>query len=152
MPLCSLTEKFELPAPVEKVFHRFTNTEEIIRSIPPFLRFRINRRSALRLNQGFCVEFQIRICYLPVRCKSYVQSFSINRHFTCVLQNGWLNSWEYDCYFEPLPGNRTRVTECVLYRLPWGWVGNLANRWLIRPCLHRIYTHHRTHLIRIFQP
>ncbi len=152
MPLYNLTEKFELGGSIEKVFQYFIDTEQISRSLSPSLKFQIIRKTSRYLSQGFSMEFYVHLFHLQTHWKSYIHSFSLNRHITCVWQKSSFFSWEHDCYFEPLLGNQTRITECLLYRLPFSPLGSFMNRLWIRPYLQHLFSYHRSRLIDAFQP
>ncbi len=141
MSLCSYTEKIVLHGPVDKVFHYFTDTDQIAGVLPPSLNLQIIHRTSRHLTQGSSIHFQARILGIPVEWKSYVHSFSPKRHIAYMWQRSFLRSWEHDYYFEALAPNQTRITECVLYHLPMGFLGKWINRLFFRPWIHRIFTH-----------
>jgi len=151
MSLCSFTEKFELNAPIDRVFCHFTDTEKMGGFFPPSLRMRVVRRTARQLSHGNSIDFEVRLFCFPLRWKSYVHSFNPNRHIAYIMQGGLLDSWEHDQYFESISGNQTRITECLLYHPPMGVIGKLANRLWIGPCLRRLFSFRHTGLISFFQ-
>lgn len=152
MSLCSFTEKIEFNAPVEEVFKFFTDTDRMVELLPSGYRFRIVRRSARHLSQGVSLECEIRLTLIPIRWRSYVTSLSAGRHMTAVWQQGPLASVEHNSYFESLPNNQTRVTDCLLYQLPLGPLTLLADRLWIRPALKRLSEHRCRALLKIFRP
>jgi ligand-binding SRPBCC domain-containing protein len=143
MSLCSLTDKLDIPAPVDKVFLYFTDTEQIIRSFPPSMKLEMIRRTAKHVSQGSALEVHARILFMSTRWKSQVHSFSPRRHITCIWQRNAYTSIEQDFYFETIGGNQTRITQCLLYRMPFGKLGNLINSILVEPYLRRIIQHGR---------
>lgn len=152
MSLRSLSGQIELNAPTEKVFQYFTDTDQFASLLPQNLRLRILRRSARHLIQGATLEIKTSLFMAPMRWKLYVQSFSHARHIACVWECGSFFSLELDDYFESLPHNQTRVTDCVLYRAPLGLVGTWIDRLWMRARLQQIFEHRRRALLSIFQP
>jgi ligand-binding SRPBCC domain-containing protein len=149
MLLCSLTEKLELDAPIEKVFQFFLDTEQIPRVLPPGTALKILRRSARHLSQGATVDFEARVFGAPFRYKMHVHSLSSKRHMTCVShRNSWI-SWEHNFYFESMSGGQTRVSECLLYWVPMGPFGIFLNRWIVDPYLKKTMDYRREALHRV---
>ncbi len=152
MSLRNFSGQIELNAPVEKVFHYCTDTDQMAQLLPPGLCFKILQRSTRHLSQGVTLEFEVRLFKIPFRRKLHVHSFSQGRHIAYVAQSSSFFACERDYYFESLPNNQTRVTDCVLYRLPLGPVGLLLDRLWVRPLLQRAFEHRRAVLQSIFQP
>lgn len=150
MSLFSFTEKLELNGSVDQVFNYFIDTQNITSLFPSYFKFQLIHTTSRRLTHGTYLEFHSQILGIPMRWKSYIHSFSPNRQITYMGQQGLISSWEYDCYFEAISSQRTRVTECLLYHLPFGRIGNFMNRLLIQPYLKRIFKYHQQELRSIF--
>jgi ligand-binding SRPBCC domain-containing protein len=138
MGLCVFSEKTDLGAPVEKVFKLLTDTDFLQTLFPPNIALKVSKRTCRFLGTGSSLCFQARFLGLPFRWVSYVNSFSINRHFSYIWQKAPLECWEHDFYFENLPGG-TRVTECILYRFPAGLIGTWFNNLFFKGYLKRVY-------------
>ena len=144
MGLCVFSEKTEVGSPVDRVFKSFTDTEFLVKVFPARVGLHLQRRTARYLGTGCSVMLEARFFGLPLAWVSYVNSFSVNRHFSYVWQKGPLQCWEHDFYFESI-SNGTRVTECILYRFPVGKVGEWLklgqwfNTLYFREFLKRIY-------------
>src|SRR3989338_6149653 len=151
MSLHIFTKRLELHEPIERVFQHFTDTDQMACSFPPSLKLQILQRTSRHMNQGSTIEFQAYLWRIPFRWKFYVHSFSINQQIAYLSDSSRFVSWEYDCYFESLSSNQTRITGCILYRFSFGFLGNLLNRICIHPLLERMFTYHHTSLLSIFQ-
>ncbi len=152
MSLHNFTEKIELNAPIGEVFQYFIDTEQIGRNFPYPFKAKTFNRSPRYFKQGFSLECGTRFFSIPIKWKLYVYSFSANRHISFLWQRNLLfTSWEYNCYFETIASNQTRVTECVLYRLPLGIIGKFANQIWIHPCLQSLFARRRAALLTAFQ-
>ena len=150
MSLFSFTEKLELNGSIDQVFSHFIDTDHITSWFPSYFKSQLISRTSRRLTHGTYLEFQSHIFGIPTRWKTYIHSFSPNRQITCVGQKGLISSWEHDCYFEALSNQRTRVTECLLYHLPFGQIGNFTNRFFIQPYLKRFFKYHQQELQSLF--
>ena len=150
MSLCSFTEKVELNAPIEKVFQYLSDTEQFER-VYPSLQPKVIRRTSRHLNQGASTDLQLNLFGIPTSWKIYTHSFNTNRHIACIWHSKLVSTWEHDYYFESIANNQTRLTECVLYRLPFGVFGTFLNRLFVRSYLQRIFKRRRKILISTFQ-
>lgn len=138
MGLCVFSEKIDFGSPVEKVFKSLTDTDFLLSLFPSSLGFKLQKRSGRYLGTGCSLSLQARFLGFPLRWVSYVNSFSVNRHFSYIWQKSVLPCWEHDFYFETIPGG-TRVTECILYRFPAGPAGIWFNNLFFQRYLRRIY-------------
>jgi ligand-binding SRPBCC domain-containing protein len=138
MGLCVFSEKIDFGSPVERVFKSFTDTDFLLSLFPSNLGFKLQKRSGRYLGTGCSLSFQARFLGVPLRWVSYVNSYSINRHFSYIWQKSVLPCWEHDFYFETIPGG-ARVTECILYRFPAGTAGTWFDHLFFQRYLRRIY-------------
>ncbi len=138
MGLCVFSEKIDFGSPVEKVFKSLTDTDFFLSLFPSHLGFKLQKRSGRYLGSGCSLSLQARFFGFPLQWVSYVNSYSVNRHFSYIWQKSVLPCWEHDFYFESIPGG-TRVTECILYRFPAGSAGMWFNQFFFRSYLRRIY-------------
>jgi ligand-binding SRPBCC domain-containing protein len=150
MSLCSLTEKLDVHAPIDKVFLYFTDTDQMVRSFPPSMKLALIRRTSRHITQGSTMEIQTRLLGFSIHWKSYVYSFSPKRHITCIWQRNPYTSLEQDYYFEAVGTNHTRITECLLYRMPLGKFGQILNSLFVKPYLKKIVEHRRKNFLEIF--
>jgi uncharacterized protein len=138
MRLCVFSEKLDFGSPVEQVFKSLTDTDFLQTLFPRNIDFKVSKRSGRYLGTGCSLSFQARFLGIRFRWVSYVNSFSQNRHYSYVWQRSPLDCWEHDFYFETLPSG-TRLTECILYRLPCGMAGKCFNDLFFGRYLRRIY-------------
>ncbi len=151
MALFSIIEKLELNESIDQVFNYFINADHICSWFPSSLKFKLIHRTSRRLTHDTHLEFQTQFFGFPTRWKTYIHSFHPNRQIIYMGLQGPIRSWEYDFYFEPISNQQTRVTECLLYQVPFGQIGNCANRIFIQPYLKRIFNHHQQELRSFFK-
>jgi ligand-binding SRPBCC domain-containing protein len=148
MSLRKITDKIEIHAPVDKVFEYFTDTDQLAKHFPAPFKLEILDRTSRHLTQSSSIAFCVRALGIPFKWKSYVHSLSTKRHIAYSWQrNLFFPVWEHDYYFENLPANKTRITECVLYRLPFGFLGVITDFLFIRPMIKYIFNFRRKVLI-----
>jgi uncharacterized membrane protein len=150
MSLCSLTDKLDVQAPVDKVFLHYTDTDQMVRFFPSSLKLHITRRTSKHITQGSSMEYEARLLGMSMKWRSYIHSFSPKRHITYMWRcTSWM-SIEQDFYFETVNANQTRVIQCFLYRPPLGKFGLVLNSIFLKPYLKKILDHQRTVLSNNF--
>ena len=150
MSLCSLVEKIEINAPLEKVFEFFSDTDQFSRTLTSVLPLKLIRRTTRHLMQGSSFYMETRVLGRPFQFHSHVHSMSRNRHIAHLWRGDLKTAWEQDDYFESIPGNRTRVTTCILYYFPFGFLGKVGEFILLRPCLKWLLSRRRAALRTTF--
>lgn len=151
MSLCSVTEKVNIQAPLDKVFQHFTDTDQVVRSFPGSFHSRLIRRSSRHMTQGSSMEYEMRLWGILIKWKTHVHSFSPRRHISCIWQKSVYASIEQDLYFESINSNQTRVTECLLYKVPFGRFGRIINSLFFEPFLRKLIAHKKKNLQSTFE-
>ncbi|MBV9463210.1 MAG: hypothetical protein JO317_03180 [Verrucomicrobiae bacterium] len=141
MGICVFSERSHFGSPAEKTFKSFIDTELLLKVFPASLDMRLAKKAGRFLASGVSLTLEAKFFGMAVSWVAYVNSFSVNRHFSYVWQKGPAQCWEHDFYFENLPGGGTRVTECVLYRLPAAQLGEWFNRIYFQKYLARTFAY-----------
>ena len=84
-----------------------------------------------------------------MRWRTRIESFEAPERFVDVQLSGPYRCWRHVHEFEDMPGG-TRVTDSVTYALPFGFVGALAHRLLVRRLLERIFEYRQQRLAELF--
>lgn len=151
MSLYSLVEKLEFDTPVGEVFKFFTDTDQISVMLTPSIPLKIKRRSTRHIQQGGFFEIEARFLGIPYLFHSHVLSMNRNRHIAHRWRGDWKTAWEQDDYFESISHRRTRVTTCVLYSFPLGFMGRILQFLFLRPLLKYFLRRRRAALCAAFQ-
>lgn len=147
-----LTARQSLPRPVDEVFAFFARPENLARLTPPAMRFEL-RSTDTDLRDGLELRYTVRpILGLPARWTSRIEAVHAPDQFTDVQLHGPYRSWSHVHRFAAVAGapGRTDVTDEVTYRLPFGPLGSLAHRLVIRRELETLFRHRALALASIF--
>ena len=91
------------------------------------------------MRDGLEIEYRVRpLLGIPVTWRSRIADFDPPNGFRDVQLNGPYRRWEHH-HALVAEGDRTRVTDDVVYRLPLGALGEAAHRLLVRPQLEEVF-------------
>jgi ligand-binding SRPBCC domain-containing protein len=127
-------------APIDEVFAFHLDTRNAARISPRTLPV-VDVRGSFPLHQGDVIEIVVRIWPTPFRQTWRIRAERVERP-TLVLDtmlSGPFACWLHEHRFEDLGDGSTRLTDRIDYRLPFGVLGSLADRLLVRHLLGRTF-------------
>jgi hypothetical protein len=136
-------ERTQLVArPRPEVFAFFADPANLERLTPGFLRFRITTPRPIEMRPGALIDYRLRLYGVPVKWRSWIESFEPGHSFTDVQLIGPYRRWRHRHEFADVAGG-TEVRDLVEYEMPLGPIGALARRWLVVRSLDRIFDFRR---------
>jgi ligand-binding SRPBCC domain-containing protein len=118
--------------PREKVVPFFSCAENLETLTPPWLNFRILKKSTPELRQGSEIEYKLRIHGVPVKWKTLISEWNLPESFADDQLKGPYRKWHHVHGFYPVPGG-TLLTDRVTYQVPFSLLGKLLlSRWILR--------------------
>lgn len=127
-----------LPGPPAEVFEFYADAGNLERITPTWLGFRINTPQPIKMRPGALIEYRLRLHGLPVRWLTRIETWEPGERFVDVQVKGPYRLWHHTHTFEA-HAEGTRVRDEVRYALPFGPLGELAHRLLVRRELERIF-------------
>jgi ligand-binding SRPBCC domain-containing protein len=118
-----------IPKSREEVFTFFADASNLERITPAFLRFHILTPRPIPMKPGALIDYQLRLCGVPFRWKTRIETFEPASYFTDIQLSGPYRRWHHRHEFTKVPGG-TEMKDIVDYELPLGPLG-VAARWLL---------------------
>lgn len=140
-----------VPRPIEEVFAFFDRPENLSLITPPSLRFRLLTPSPIPMHQGAIIDYTIRLMGIPLRWTTYIALYEPPHRFVDIQIRGPYSFWHHTHRFDSVSGG-TRITDEVLYVLPYGPLGRLAHALWVRRYLDHIFDYRRQYIARHFGP
>ena len=151
MPRESVVERsVDIAAEPDEVFRFHLDTRNAARIAPAGARV-LAVEGEFPAREGALVTMRMRQGPLPLAQTWRVRIAEVvpGRRIVDVAERSPFAAWRHEHRFDPLPGGGTRMTDRVVYRLPAGPLGRLADRLLVRRMLERAFAerHARTRAV-----
>ena len=132
---------------VEACWRFFSNPRNLEKITPPTLNFRIKRRLPEEIYPGLLIEYRVSpLLGIPVTWLTEIVQVEAPHFFADEQRVGPYRLWHHEHFFRALPEGGTEVRDLVTYVPPWGPLGALLNRIVIRAQLERIFAYRAAHL------
>ncbi len=133
---------------VEDSFAFFADAYNLEALTPPWLRFRILTPRPIPMRRGTTIEYVLTTRRLPVRWRTEIVEWEPGRRFVDRQVKGPFRLWEHTHSFEEQQDG-TLIRDTVLYRMPYGPLGEIAHRILVGRDLERVFDYRRDAVERL---
>jgi ligand-binding SRPBCC domain-containing protein len=150
MSIQTILREQTIDRPPDAVFPFFASPENLAIITPPWLGFRILTPLPLEVRTGTFIDYTIRWLGIPVRWRTLITEYQPSVKFVDQQIKGPYRFWHHEHAFEAVAGG-TRMTDRVTYILPFGRLGDLAHRLLVRRQLEEIFDYRAASIARILE-
>ena len=147
-PLQAIERSQLVPWSVTEAFAFFTDAHNLEAITPPWLRFRILTPHPIPMNEGTLIDYRLSLHHVPFRWHTRIDAWHPGVRFVDRQLSGPFDLWEHTHTFEGAPEG-TIIRDHVAYRMPFGMLGEVAHRALIRRDLGRIFDYRRDAIDRL---
>jgi ligand-binding SRPBCC domain-containing protein len=153
MPAVHILERHQrVELPIEEAFAFFGDARNLERITPPLLRFQVMTPEPIEMGVGTLIEYRLRLHRVPVRWRTRITAWEPPRRFVDAQIKGPYSLWEHTHTFEEDGSGATIIEDRVRYSIPFGPLGELANRLLVRRDLRQIFDYRRDAVARELPP
>jgi ligand-binding SRPBCC domain-containing protein len=133
------------------VFPFFADARNLEAITPPLLRFRVVTPDPIEMRAGTLIQYRLRLHGVGVSWMTSIQAWDPPHRFVDVQLRGPYALWHHTHEFaaDPHDGDGTVMRDTIRYALPFGPLGTLADRLLVRRDLAAILDFRRDHVPRL---
>jgi ligand-binding SRPBCC domain-containing protein len=139
-----------LPIPVEEAWRFFSDPRNLARITPPELGFKIHGELGDRTHTGQRISYTVRpLLGIPVTWVTLIEDVDAPHRFVDSQLKGPYAYWHHLHTFEAVDGG-TMMRDRVEYELPFGLLGEIMHRLVVKGKLRQIFDHRRVVLEGMF--
>ena len=135
-----------LPHPPEEVFPFYSDAFRLEKLTPPLLHFQVVTPPPIDMKAGVEIDYRLRLRGLPLKWRSRITVWEPPNRFVDEQIRGPYRRWVHEHRFIH-QDDGTLVEDAVEYDMFGGW---LADRFLVRKDLRRIFAYRQERLAEIF--
>ena len=144
----SLERRQRVPLSIDAAFAFYGDAHNLERITPPWLGFEVTTPEPIEMGVGTLIEYKLRLHRVPVRWRTRIEAWEPPRRFVDAQVRGPYALWEHTHTFEEDGPGATIIRDRVRYSIPFGPLGELAERLLVRRDLKRIFDYRRDAVAR----
>ncbi len=129
-----------IAATKEKVFHFFSLAENLELITPPWLNFKITKKSADEITENILIDYKLKIHGVPVKWRTKISSWRPDDQFVDDQLKGPYTKWHHVHLFYKVAGG-TLIRDEVTFRVPGSFIGKLFLTALIRKDVNTIFSY-----------
>ena len=153
MPRVHILERRQrIERPIEEAFAFYGDARNLEQITPPLLGFEVTTPGPIEMEAGTLIEYRLRLHRVPVRWRTRIEVWEPPRWFVDVQVKGPYSPWEHTHTFEEDGSGATLIEDRVRYSIPFGPLGELAERLLVRRDLRQIFDYRRDAVARELAP
>lgn len=136
----SLKSVQKIPVTLEKAWEFFSDPGNLAKITPAALDFRIiSDHRAGYMYPGQLIEYKVKPLFgIPVYWMTEITHVEHQKFFVDEQRYGPYALWHHQHHFKPIDGG-VEMTDIVHYKIPFGFIGRIANGILVRGELQKIF-------------
>ncbi len=128
------------------MFEFFSRPENLALITPPALGFHILTPSPIDMRKDTVIDYTVKVMGVRIKWQSLITEYEPPHMFVDEQSKGPYKVWRHKHTLSEV-ADGTKITDEVLYALPFGLLGQLAQRLFVRSQLEYIFNY-RTRVIR----
>jgi len=134
--------------PIADTFAFYGDALNLERITPPWLEFEVTTPRPIGMGVGMLIEYRLKLHRVPVRWRTRIEAWEPPHRFVDAQVKGPYSLWEHTHTFEEDGPGATIIRDRVRYSIPFGPLGELADRLLVRRDLKQIFDYRRDAVAR----
>lgn len=147
----TLTTQQEFKITIEKAWDYFSSPKNLPEISPAKMGFRITSQVDAKAYVGQIITYKVGI--FPLFKSNWVTEITAVKEQAFFIDEqrfGPYAMWHHEHFFEQMPNGNTQMKDKVSYKMPFGFVGHLAQRLFVKKQLTKIFTYRYKTLEKLF--
>lgn len=147
----SLYSRQRVPASLEKVWAFFSNAKNLLEVTPPHLNLKVtNEVYGDAVYAGQVMTYDVKpLLGIPLSWMTEITHVNAPRYFVDEQRKGPYTLWHHQHHFKAIEGG-TEMTDLVHYRVPFGFIGSIANALVVKKELRKIFAYRYQKINELF--
>ncbi len=151
MGIHTLTASQVVPVDVDRAWDFFSRPENLGRLTPPSMAFEM-RTDRPEMTEGELIDYTVRpLLGIRLPWRTRIEGLFPPFRFRDVQLRGPYRYWEHTHVLTPVDGG-TRIDDRIDYEVPFGPIGEILQRLVVRAALERVFRYRARAIESIFEP
>jgi uncharacterized protein (TIGR01777 family) len=138
-----------VPATIDKVFPFFCDEKNLETLTPPFLEFKVLKKSTPSIQKGTLIDYKLKLHGISFYWRTLIEDWSPGKFFIDTQMKGPYKKWHHTHEFIPSNGG-TLLRDVVQYQLPMGKLGDLVALKKVEGDVQTIFKYRRKVIADLF--
>lgn len=147
----TLESEQELQIPLDEAWGYFSSPENLQKITPEKMRFKITSKVDKKVYQGQIITY--KVSPFPLIITNWVTEITTVKQqefFIDEQRFGPYAMWHHEHFFESLPNGNTLMKDKISYKLPFGFLGAIAQKLFVKKQLNSIFEYRFSILEKLF--
>lgn len=150
MKLYQIKTQQKLPISIEKAWDFFSNPKNLKKITPEEMSFEIISGAEKSIYPGQIIQYNVSPIFgIKLRWVTEITHVIDNKYFVDEQRFGPYSLWHHKHFFKKIKGG-ILMEDVVDYKIPLGWLGQLAHFIFVKNRLKKIFKFRENKLVKLF--
>ena len=150
MKIYTMHTKQNIPISLEKAWNFLSDPKNLKTISPDYMGFEIKSGADRPMYAGQLIQYEVTpLAGIKMKWVSEITQVKKLEYFIDEQRYGPYSMWHHKHFIKEIPGG-VEMEDIVDYKVPLGFLGQLANPFLVEPKLKEIFEYRKNKLIELF--
>lgn len=142
----------ELDISLSLAWNYFSSPNNLANITPPKMGFNITSKVDKSVYQGQIISYKVSpISFVKTNWVTEITAVKEQEYFIDEQRFGPYAMWHHEHFFEALPNGKTLMKDKISYKIPFGFLGSIAQKLFVKKQLTSIFEYRKEALKTIFK-
>jgi ligand-binding SRPBCC domain-containing protein len=148
----TLVASQELDIPLAEAWDYFSSPSNLSNITPPKMGFNITSKVDRKAYQGQIITYKVSpVSFVKTNWVTEITAVKEHEYFIDEQRFGPYSMWHHEHFFESLPNGKTLMKDKISYKIPFGFLGTIAQNLFVKKQLKSIFQYRKEVLDIIFK-